>query len=122
MRGLVPVFKEQAVSLPQEAPVVHRQEDRLAYITDQKAKERALSAITWLREAWVGRAAVDPIKYAISLKVDNKVVAYINPRRKSFLISTYNADDRWVPYAIHSDDDLELAKRLMHEYVERRAR
>lgn len=119
-QALLPVFNEQAIPSPQEAPVVHKEEDRLSYVTDATAKARAASVLEWLRATWGTRAAVDPIKYAISLKVDNKVVAYLGPRRKSFMITTYSSDDRWTPYAINGDDELEAAKRLIQDYVARR--
>ena len=116
----VPVFSEQSIPSIQEVPIVHKQEDRLSYITDATARARAVSAIEQVRGLWQGRTAVDPLKYAISLKVDGKVVAYVHPRRKNFLISTYNAEDRWTPYTIQSDDDLTSTIHLMEEYVQRR--
>jgi hypothetical protein len=120
-KALVPVFTEQAIPSVQELPIVHKQEDRLAYITDPGARARAAAAIDQIRATWQDRTAVDPLKYDISLKVDGKVVAYVSPRRKSFLISTYDAEDRWTSYTIQNDDDLAAAAHLIHDYVERRA-
>lgn len=119
---LVPVYFEQAIPAPQEAPVVHRLEDRLGYITDGAAKARAEATIEWARTTWPNRTVADPIKYSISLKVDNKVVAYVSPRRKSFLIYTYTSDGKWTPFTVQSEDDLSNPKRLIQEYVTRRLR
>jgi len=117
---LLPVFNEQTIPSLQEAPVVHKEEDRLSYITDATAKARAASLLEWLRATWEVRAAVDPIKYEISLKIDNRVVAYLGPRRKSFVINTYSSDDTWTPYAINGEEELDAAKRLIQDYVARR--
>lgn len=117
---LLPVFNEQAIPSLQETPVVHKEEDRLSYITDATAKTRAASLLEWLRTTWEARAAVDPIKYEISMKIDNRVVAYLGPRRKSFVINTYSTDDTWTPYAINGEEELDAAKRLIQEYVARR--
>lgn len=119
---VIPVFAEQAVPSVPEPPVVHRQDDRLNYITDPSARARALNAIEQIKGTWPARTAVDPLKYAISLKVDGKVVAYLNPRRKNFLIYTYSGEDTWTPYTIQSDEDVDAALHLIREYVERRAR
>jgi len=119
-QALLPVFNEQAIPSLQEAPVVHKEEDRLSYITDATAKARAASVLEWLRATWEARAAVDPIKNAISLKVDNRVVAYLDPRRKNFMINTYSSDDTWTPYAINGEEELEAAKRLIQNYITRR--
>lgn len=119
---LVPVFSEQSIPSFLDAPIVHRQDDRLAYITDQHARSRALTAIEQMKDAWQGRTAIDPLKYAISLKVDGRVVAYLHPRRKNFLISTYNAEDKWTPYAIQTDEDLAGVMHLIREHMERRSK
>src|SRR5690606_20128590 len=79
-QAIVPVFNEHTIPSLQEAPAVHKEEDRLAYITDPTAKARAASVLEWFRETRGPRAAVDPIKDEISLKVDNRVIAYLGPR------------------------------------------
>nr|WP_269454931.1 endonuclease NucS [Methylomonas sp. DH-1] len=121
-KQLVPVFSEQSIPSVLEAPIVHRQDDRLNYITDPGARALATSAIKEIKDMWQGRTSVDPLKYAISMKVDGRVVAYLHPRRKNFLISTYNADEKWTPYPIQSDDDLATVQRLIRDHVERRSK
>jgi hypothetical protein len=120
--GIVPVFTEQSIPSQPEPPVVYKQEDRLSYVTDEQARARALRAIDQVKAIRPGHAAVDPTKYDISLKVDGRVVAYINPRRKHFLISTYDASDKWTSYPIHSDEDLDATLQVVRAYVERRAK
>ena len=46
----------------------------------------------------------------------------MEPRRKNFLISTYNSEDKWTPYTIQSDEDVASVMHLIHEYMERRAK
>jgi len=120
--GIVPVFTEQLVPSQPESPVVHKQEDRLSYITDEQARARALRAIERVKAIRPGRAAVDPTKSDMSLKIDGRVVAYLNPRRKHFLISTYDVSDKWTSYPVHGDDELEATLQLVEAYVGRRAK
>jgi hypothetical protein len=120
--GLVPVFVEQGIPSQPEPPVVHKQEDRLNYITDDETRARATRTVEQIKSIRPGRTAVDPTKDDISLKVDGKVVAYLSPRRKHFLIYTYDANDKWTPYPIRNDEDVEATLQLTRAYVERRAR
>jgi hypothetical protein len=119
---LLPVFMEQSLPSTLEQPVVHKQEDRLNYITDPAAKARAVAFIDKVKAKWQGRTAVDAIEFAISLKVDGKVVGYIEPRRKHFILSTYNTEDKWTPHNIQSEDDLAPVFKLMEQCVDRRTR
>ena len=119
---VIPVFSDQAIPSPIEAPVAYKQDDHLNYITDSVARARANSAIDQIKQLKPGRAVADPLKYAVSLKIDGKVVAYVHPRRKNFLVSTYTSEDKWTPYPVHSDDDLIAVLQLVKDLVERRSR
>lgn len=119
---IVPVFSEQAIPSPPEAVEVHRLDDHLHYITDASVRS-GVSALLDDVKAWkTGRIALDAIKYAISIKVDGHVFAYLHPRRKHFLISTYNAENTWTEYPVHGDDDLQKVLPLMRAAMEGRAR
>jgi hypothetical protein len=119
---IVPVFSEQAIPSPPETIEVHRLDDHLQYITDASVRSRVSALLDDVREWKPGRIALDAIKYAISMKVDGHVFAYLNPRRKHFMISTYNAEDTWTEYAVHGDDDLQKVLPLMRAAMEGRAR
>ena len=65
---------------------------------------------------------MDALKYAISMKVDGRVFAYLHPRRKHYVISTYNADEKWTDYSIQSDDDLNIVLQFIATSVERQSK
>jgi hypothetical protein len=93
--------------------------DRFAYITDPKvrgtAKELLDEVVSWDK----GKILVEPIKYAISLKVSGRVFAYITPRRKHFIVEAYNEDGKWTGYPIHTAEELEVAKELVRRNFDR---
>ncbi len=122
IEGIVPVFVEQSIPSAQEAPVVHTKDNRLSYITDPAARARASSTIENIKNTWQGRTTADPTKDDISLKVDNRVVAYLCPRRKNFLIYTYNKEDHWSPYPVSNDEDLDIPMNLIRDYVDRKGK
>ncbi len=93
--------------MDQETHSLDDRDDRLNYITDVEVRlivKRLLEEIG----AWdtIGKISVEAIKYSIGLKVSGRNFAYISPRRKFFLIETFNQDGKWVGYPIHSDEDL----------------
>ena len=67
-----------------------------------------------------GNVSLDPIKNAVSIKVNNRVFAYFYPRRKHYVLATYNADEEWTEYSIKDDDDLGKVKPIMRAAMDRR--
>lgn len=118
---LVPIFWEQTIPTPPEVVEVTRFEDHLQYITDPQARARAAALLEQIRNWRPDRIAVDPIKYAISIKISGRVFAYFHPRRKHFLLSTYDSQEQWMDHPIHSDEDLEKVLPLVRAAMERRA-
>jgi len=56
------------------------------------------------------------------MKVNGRVFAYLDPRRKHYLIETFNAEDEWTVYPIRSDDDLAHVKILARAAMERKTK
>lgn len=110
---IIPVFKE--ISAP-EIPAmqeVYSLEDRFNYITDPKIRTLARDLVSEI-QAWdTQRVLVEPTKYDISLKVSGRLFAYIGPRRKHFMIYTYDPEGKWAGYPVNSEDDLESIKPLI---------
>ncbi len=119
---IVPVFTEQEIPSSPEPVEVHRLDDHLKYITDAAVRSRVSGLLDDVKTWRAGRIALDAVKYAISMKMDGHVFAYLLPRRKHFLISTYNAENTWTEYPVHSDDDLQKVLPLMRAAMEARAR
>jgi hypothetical protein len=110
---IIPVFSEQTIPSPIEILETYTLDDRLAYITDAEVRATAKSLLDEIVLWDTGRILVEAIKYDISLKVSGRVFAYLSPRRKKFIIYTYNQDDRWTGHPINNTDDLDMARELM---------
>jgi hypothetical protein len=119
---IVPVFTEQEIPSPPEPIEVHHLDDHLKYITDAAVRSRVSRLLDDVKAWKAGRIALDAVKYSISMKVDGHVFSYLHPRRKHFVIGTYNAENTWTEYPVHSDDDLQTVLALMRAAMEARAR
>lgn len=119
---LVTVFSEQAIPSPPEIIEVFCIEDHLSYITDKAIREKAASILEEIKGWKQSRITMDALKYAVSMKVDNRVFGYLYTRRKHFILATYNIDDKWTEYAIHGEDDLQNVLPLMKTAMEKRCK
>ncbi len=118
---IIPVFSEQAIPSSLDTVVVRKLDDHLFYITDAEVRANVSKVLDQFKQLKPG-IDIDALKYAISMKVDNRVFAYLHPRRKHYIISTYNADDEWTDYRIQSEDDLSSVLPLIAASVERRSK
>ncbi len=119
---IIPVFSEQELPSIPETPEVYRLDGHLLYITDVSVRSRVSTLLENVKQWKPDRIALDAVKYAISMKVDGHMFAYLNPRRKYFSISTYNTEDTWTEYPVHGDEDLQTVLPLMKAAMEKRAR
>ena len=95
-------------------------DDHLAYITDTQVRATLSELLDEIKNWKPGNISLDPIKYAISMKINNRVFAYMNPRRKHYVISTYDADDEWKDFPVKTDDDQNTVKPIIKAAMERR--
>jgi len=118
---LVPIFADQTIPTPPEVVEVTRLEDHLDYITDAEVRSKASALLDEIGNWKPGSISLDPIKDAISMKVNGRVFAYFYPRRKHYLLATYNhqEDGRWTEYSIKDDEDLENSKPIVKVAMER---
>ena len=119
---IIPVFSEQAIPSPLDTIVVPKLDDHLSYITDAEVRANVSKVLDHIKQLKPGQVSMDALKYAISMKVDGRVFGYLHPRRKHYVISTYNADDNWTDYPIQSDDDLSSVLPLIATSIERRSK
>ncbi len=119
---IITIFSEQAIPSPLDTVVVHNLDDHLSYITDAEVRANVSKVLDQFKQFKPDRISMDALKYAISMKVDGRVFAYLHPRRKHYIISTYNADDKWTDYPIQSEDDLNLVLPLIAVSVKRRSK
>ncbi len=119
---LVPIFAEQAIPTQPKVVEVVCFEDHLKYITDDAVRLKVSSLLDEIKNWKPGSISLDPIKYAISIKVNGRVFAYFCPRRQHYLLATYNDQEEWTEYPIRDDDDLDKVKPIMRGAMERRVR
>lgn len=116
---IIPVFAEQTIPSPPEVLETYTLDDRYAYITDDAARAQAKDLVAEVVSWDPTKTVAEAIKHPISLKVSGRVFAYLSPRRKYFIVETYNPDDKWTSYPIHTADDLLAAKELMRVNFDR---
>lgn len=117
---LIPIFSEQAIPTPPEVIEVTHLDDHLNYITDPHIRSKVSALLDEIKNWKPGNISLDSIKYAVSMKVNGRVFAYFYPRRKHYLLATYNDQEVWTEYIIKDDDDLANVKPIMQAAMERR--
>lgn len=118
--GPIPVFTEQSIPAPPVPFEVVSRDGHLKYITDTAVRSKVRALLKEI-EGWKSeRISIDVIKYSLSIKIDGHVFAYLSPRRKFYIIGTFDADDEWKDYPIKSDDDLTSVKPIIRAAMERR--
>jgi len=120
---IIPIFSEINIPTPIE-PIGEKYtiEDRLAYITSFEVREILKSLIDDLPNWKKDRILIEPIKYAISVKVSGKVFMYLSPRRDKFLVETYNSEGKWVGHPVNSREDLDGLIDLMKGNMEKKSK
>jgi hypothetical protein len=119
---MVPIFAEQPLPTPPAVVEVTHLDDHLMYITDTEVRGKVAVLLDEIKNWRPGSVSLDPIKYAISMKVNGRVFAYFHARRKHYLVATYNDQEEWTEYSIKDDDDLARVKPIMKAAMERRAK
>ncbi len=112
-QDVLPIYHE--VNIPRRIqPIeVYTVEQRMNYIQDEEVKNRFKSMLNSVREFDSKKITVDAVKNDVSVKVSGKVISYICPRRKNFIIYTYDTDSEWKPFSIDSMEDSENALRII---------
>jgi hypothetical protein len=116
---VIPIFSEISTPTPPEPPgEKYTIEDRLGYITNQEIRAILASLLSDIQNWKKDKILIEPIKYAISVKVGGKVFMYLSPRRDKFLVETYSAEGKWTGYPVNSREDLETLMTLMKTNME----
>lgn len=120
---IVPVFSEITIPTPPE-PIEEKYsiDDRLSYITSLEVRKIMEALLADLPNWKKDRILIEPIKYAISVKVGGKVFMYLAPRRDKFLVETYNPEGKWVGLPVNSKEDLDGLIDLMKANMEKKAK
>jgi len=118
----IPIFSEQAIPTPPEVVEVTHIEDHLNYITDTEVRNKVSALLDEIKNWKPGSISFDSIKYAVSMKVNGRVFAYFYPRRKHYLLGTYNDQEVWNDYTIKDDSDLATVKPIIKAALDRRVK
>jgi len=119
---VLPIFNEQQVTVAPATVEITQLEDHLAYITDPIVREKVVALLEEIKAWKPGNISADAIQYAISLKANGRVFAYLYARRKYYQIATYDSEDEWTDYPIKTDDDLAKVKPIVKASMERKSK
>ena len=112
-KDIIPIFKEITIpSMPTKVEV-YTLDQRLNYITDGKVRQTVEDFLKEIKEWDADNILIEPTKYDISIKVSGRVFLYLGPRRKHFIIYTYDNENKWTGFPIQQDEDLEEVKILL---------
>jgi hypothetical protein len=117
---IVPIFTELQITAPPEIVEVTQMSDHLDYITDDIIRAEVVALLEEIKNWKPGNITIDPIKHSLSLKINNRLFAYLTTRRKHYMIGTWDAVGDWREFAIKTDDDLATTKPLVKAVMERR--
>lgn len=118
-KEITAVFSEVTIPSAPEVVVTYSLGDRLKYITDPDARKMVDELVKEIRGWDTANVLIEPTKYDISLKISGRVFSYIGPRRKHFIIYTYDNEKKWTGFPIHQKEDLGAVKVLLKANVER---
>lgn len=119
LKEIIPVFKEITIPSTPKPVEVYTIDQRLDYITDLNIRKVAENLLKKIKEWDQGNILIEPLQSDISIKVSGKVFAYLGPRRKFFIIYTYDTENKWTGYPIHQVEDLEETKILLKNNYEK---
>ena len=119
---LIPIFARREI--PELPPKLELSSipDHLGYITDTTVRANAASLLDEIKGWKPDNISLDPVKDSISMKVNNRVFAYLWTRQRYYWIGAYAADGEWRQYPVKSDEDLATAKLLIKSAMEKMIR
>ena len=118
-KEIIPIFKEVTIPSRPQPIEVYTIEQRLDYITDKNVRKTVENLLNEIKGWDDKNILIEPTKYDISIKVSGRVFAYLGPRRKYFIIYTYDSDGEWKGFQINSEDDLKDIKPLLRSNYEK---
>lgn len=112
-KEIIPIFKEITIPSMLTKVEVYTLDQRLNYITDSKVRKTVEDFLKEIKEWDADNILIEPTKYDISIKVSGRVFSYLGPRRKHFIIYTYDNENKWTGFPIQQAEDLEKVKILL---------
>jgi hypothetical protein len=118
---ITPVFIEQTIPSKPVVLKLPTPDEVLGYITDEEVRKKAVAFLDDLKTR-APSVTQDFIQGAVSVKVNNRVFAYLMPNRRYFRLGSYDEDGEWITSPVKSDEDYTRAVKAVRESLERRRR
>lgn len=115
---VIAIFKDMEVPAIQERIEIPTIDEHLDYITDSDIRKQAELFLEQIRHWDEDKIATEAIKWEISLKVAGRLFGYFGPRRKYFVISTWDEDDKWKTFPIKNEEDMKNAADILKHNME----
>ncbi|MFC1495974.1 hypothetical protein ACFL52_01005 [Candidatus Margulisiibacteriota bacterium] len=102
------VFSEISIPTVPEIVKAYNIDDKLNYITDPKIRTLMSNLLEDIKKWDTENILIEPTKYDLSLKISGRVFSYFAPRRKHFMIYTYDESQKWTGYPVHQKQDIDV--------------
>jgi hypothetical protein len=98
---------------------VYTLDDHLDYATDPQVRDRIMRLIEDAKQWAVGHVSIDPIKYSLSFKVNGRWFAYLDVRRRHFLVGMFDDDETYKNFPVKSEAEFENVVQKMKTAAQR---
>jgi hypothetical protein len=116
----VVVFSERETPQQRGADAgVYTLERHLDYATDPIVRNRIIKLIEAAKQWTFGHVTVDPIKYSLSFKVNGTLFAYLDVKRKHFVVDTEDDDGIDKNFPVRTEEDYESVLNKMSAAAQR---
>jgi hypothetical protein len=109
---IIPIYNEASAPAVHEQVQVYTFGEKYAAISegDQMLAQAVVSNIhEWDRD----RIVVESTEFDISIKLSGRVLCYIGPRKKHFIVHTNDEGGRWTGYPVRNSDDIEGIMKIL---------
>lgn len=118
-KEIIPVYSEVTIPSIPKPEKSYSLEENLNYITNPDSRKMADSLLKEIHNWDKERISIKPIQFDISLRISGRVFAYLSPRRKFFLIGTYDNENKWTNYSVHQEADLRSIRPLLKASIDK---
>lgn len=115
---VIVIFKEIEIPDIPERVEIPTLDEHLNYITDTEMRKQAELFLEKVRHWDTDKIATEAIKWDISLKVAGRLFGYFGPRRKHYVISTWDEGDQWKTLPIKNEEDMQMVTDVLKNNME----
>ncbi len=113
---IIPIYKEvNPPSLPEKIRA-YTIEEKYDYIKDNQSKKLAKWVVNYIKEWAPKKINPEPLKHAISIKYEGRVLAYVDPTRQNFKLGTYNPEGEWIRVVIDQKEDFNNVLPIIEQH------